>query len=341
MKNYAIVVGIDDYKGNELEGAVGDATDFGKWLVESGQIPGDDAGKKESERQLKLILSSSYPNADPPTDQEINNAVRDIFYQVKNSGEQGEKLYFYFAGHGLGLTFLNTALCMRPWTSFLNGACISSLKYLERLADLRLFKEIIFFIDCCRNADVLATAQEPQWNQPPLQGVNTKYVVCYSTKFGEQSQEIGIDSSKKRGAFTTFLLRALRGDASNDQGQIHAAGLIKHLKDHFQSFTTSLPYVQMADAHFSGDDFLIASIGNASVQHNFEITFRRDSSRIILFDKDLVEKKSGAVAKGDKWEVVLPVGLNSIVDADRPVESSDREKVLKNYSLNTITHEQF
>lgn len=339
--NYAIVVGIDEYHEKPLEGAVGDAVDFAQWLIDSGEIPRQ---QTTQEQRLKLIVSKDYPNEkDPPTDREINRAVKEIYTEIKKTNERGKRLYFYFAGHGLGLTYTNTALCMRPWTSFFNLDCISTTKYLDGLAQLDLFEEIFFFVDCCRDADVLAEGLGPLWKQPRMQAVNTKYLICFATKYGERSQEVAIDLSRRRGAFTTFLLRALKGDASNGQGEVRALDLIKHMEDHFKSYTSTLNYVQEVDVNtnLGGNNVLITRVSGAPLPYNCEITFRRDSDDVELLDNNLAKIKSGPVAKGQKWQVKLPIGISVLTDKHVALGSNGREKFIRNHSLNTVSYEQF
>jgi hypothetical protein len=341
MENYAIVVGIDAYHERPLQGAVGDATAFAKWLKESEEITEPD--------NLKLITSVDFPTQKhPPTDVEINIAVGEIVASLRDKGVRGNRLYFYFSGHGLGQTFTKTSLCMRPWTAFFNAYCISTDKYLDGLAQLDIFDEFFFFFDCCRDVDVLVEGSGPRWDHPALQTVNTKYVVCFATKYGERSQEIetqekSTDPSKKRGAFTTFLIKALQGDASDENGNISARRLIDHLHNHFKSYTTTLRYIQEADVHenLKGQDILITRVSTAPRQFNYEIEFQRTSSNVELKNGALKIVRTGPVKPGDKWQEMLPIGLCVLTDFDKPLGDKDHVKYFQNHSLNTVSNAQF
>lgn len=343
MSAYAIAIGIDHYRERPLEGAVNDATAFSKWFIASHKISEDMRADR-----LKLITSADEPT-DPPTDREINAAAREIYESVQQNGGRGTRLYFYFAGHGLGLTYTNTVLCMRPYTSFFNGECISATKWLDGLIQLDLFDEIIFFLDCCRHADLLPEgALGPRWWQPGMQAINTRFIVFYATKYGESSQEIEVQElttslSRKRGAFTTFLLRALEGDAGNAQGEVLAFTLINHLDNQFKSFTSTLRYIQKAEVHHNlgSQDILITRVSQVAKEFNCEIVFRKDRNRAELTNKDLELVRFGAVKKDEKWQVKLPIGIHTLTDCDIPLESGGREKTIKIFSLITISHEQF
>jgi hypothetical protein len=343
MDTYAIVVGIDKYKEKPLGGAVTDAEDFARWLVRSEQIPNisNDPDEPLGDPEfLKLLTCQRYQDQVPPTDIEINNAVWEIFDRVdKKNGGRAKRLYFYFSGHGLGLTYLNTALCMRPWNSFFNGHCISTIKYLEGLAQLNNFDELLFFFDCCRDVDVITEAAGPRWKLPGGE-MTTKYMLCFSTQFGNRSQEVN-DVDRRRGAFTKFLIKALDGDASKN-GEVRVFDLRTHLNKHLKSYTATLRYVQKADVHCNlDDDIVITKVKAAPQEFNVEIEFKRSSNNIELQKGDFTPVRSGSVKEGDKWQVKLPVGINLLIDYDKEEGSEGRLKYFQNHSENAISHEEF
>src|SRR5262245_64992619 len=100
MANWAIVVGVDRYwsEGAHLKGAVRDALSVREWLLDpnGGNVPA---------ANLQLALSTT-PNS-PPVDTAFgaleatkSNIVTAINNLMVLSSGKGERLYFYFAGHG-------------------------------------------------------------------------------------------------------------------------------------------------------------------------------------------------------------------------------------------------
>src|SRR6266540_5275938 len=101
MANWAIVIGIDRYwsEGAHLRGAVRDALSVHEWLL-------DPAGGNVPATNLQLVLSPG-PNS-PAVGPElgaIDGTKSNIVIAITNllvlSGGKGERLYFFFAGHGL------------------------------------------------------------------------------------------------------------------------------------------------------------------------------------------------------------------------------------------------
>ncbi|MEM7013629.1 MAG: caspase family protein, partial [Verrucomicrobiota bacterium] len=105
--HFALVVGIDDYpKFKSLAGAKQDAKDFAKWLADDemgGGVPNDN---------LKLILSKKNPTR--PIHDDIDAALDEIFEATDNI--RAERLYFFFAGHGLARSNFGADLCLATWS---------------------------------------------------------------------------------------------------------------------------------------------------------------------------------------------------------------------------------
>jgi len=80
----AVIVGIDAYKRQPLTSAVNDANAARDALIGLGSL---------AERDITLLTSKSRR----PT----RDAIRDALYEVYKSGDTYDRLYFYFAGHGL------------------------------------------------------------------------------------------------------------------------------------------------------------------------------------------------------------------------------------------------
>src|SRR5215212_11472438 len=106
--HYAIVIGIDGYKQlRRLRAAGDDAQRFVAWLT------CEDGGGLDP-KNVKPILSPLVLPDDPldakPVLTEVTRALRDI--GVGRGTRIGQRLYFYFAGHGFGPTFDDVGLLL-------------------------------------------------------------------------------------------------------------------------------------------------------------------------------------------------------------------------------------
>src|SRR5918995_1524741 len=91
MANWAIVIGIDSYWTERacLKGAVRDAMHMQEWLV-------DPRGGNVPEENVKAVLSP----LDGPDDATNANIIEAIADLLRRSEGKGERLYFFYAGHG-------------------------------------------------------------------------------------------------------------------------------------------------------------------------------------------------------------------------------------------------
>lgn len=213
MANYALVIGINGYASPEwrLNGAVTDALDFARWATATGGVPPDDA-------HLRLLLSPSASDPTPmlpagvtsyadATSVGIRRAMRDLRLVLPNEG--GERLYFYYAGHGASLPQWKDEPILIP-ADFSDPELDANLplgfsEILPVLAGLP-FREQIFFIDACRDfaldgferAVGSAVRLRPEHRGP-------RQYVLYSVAPGQRAAETG------QGLWTSTLLEGLEG----------------------------------------------------------------------------------------------------------------------------------
>lgn len=327
---YAIVIGINDYKGRPLKGAVNDAVNFAGWLKENALI-------SSPETNLKLLTSDE--SNEIAMGHEIDIAIDSLIQDARKRQGEHNRLYFYFSGHGLGSTYDNTALCLRLWPEVMNH-CFSSLIYKSWFINKSAFDEILIFLDCCRETDVLTESRAPMHDWATAIGNRpVKILICNSTIYGKLSYETPVDSDKKRGIFTAFLLDSLKGDAgTNDNGEITALGLKKHIEDHFEGYAKKHEKFQQAQVSIQGpkaEDMVVCTVQKLTEKHNCEITFERDSN-VTLFTPELSEKKVGDVTKGTIWYQKLKKGMYLLKD-----NRTGETKTIINFSENTLSHEQF
>ena len=222
MPGWAIVIGIDDYRDEELRlyGAVRDAVRFGKWVT-------FDEGGNVSSANCRFLLGrhadNPGPSGDavelindnvPPTKDNIVKAINEVVAAAEVHG-QTEQLYFYFSGHGVTAELAGreeSALVM-PGFSSQHPEHSLALRSLTEHLETTLFKDQFFFIDACRKAwkpqvDIgrwpIPRRRDP--GKPPVQ-----QFILYATSPGLPANEVGWPDEAV-GAFTEVLMAGLAGE---------------------------------------------------------------------------------------------------------------------------------
>lgn len=285
--DFAILIGINDYTPPEqrglktLQGAVNDANKFEEWLIniKGGNVPS---------RNIKKIISS--PNPLKPLQDEVDDAFLEIEKTINLNKINARRLYFYFAGHGLGTldNTSNTALCLANWSENRRHSALSSEEYKDRIIQYGYFKEIIFVADCCRNTKINIKPIAPTFSIPvssQLAG-QTKMFVAYATQYQDQSYEVESIDSEMRGAFTTVLINGLNGAAANN-GYIGADDLRDFLKKETPLLAQMQGYKQIPDiSHNYTNNAPLVEIESFIYVVNFYFSVTRNSI-IELIDGDL------------------------------------------------------
>ena len=212
--NWAVVIGIDRYWSERarLKGAVSDALKMREWLL-------DPAGGNVPEENLALILSPGAGNepagieAVEATNAAIVSSIADL---LKRSKGEGERLYFYFAGHGLTARVNQrdeNALVCSDFTEVLTTNSLA-LRSLWEFFETVQFQDQFFFVDACRNIPWENVEFEvgrwplPRKRDPGLPPA--QQFILYATSPGLRSLEHQ-EAGNERGAFTEVLLDGLRG----------------------------------------------------------------------------------------------------------------------------------
>src|SRR3990172_870831 len=108
-EDYAIVIGLNTYPFlNSLKAAESDAESFYQWLT-------DPNGGALDPNHARLILSRDYPAPDDKTSFNVRPFKNDVDealvrFGVHERKRVGRRFYFYFAGHGIGMSFDEVAL---------------------------------------------------------------------------------------------------------------------------------------------------------------------------------------------------------------------------------------
>lgn len=313
-KDFAIIIGINDYtpttqKGlKTLQGAVNDANKFETWLASAtgGNVPG---------ANIKKIISS--PNPLRPLQDEIDDAFLEIETAIKAKGGSARRLYFYFAGHGLGTldNTTNTALCLANWSEYRRQSALSSEDYKDSINQYGYFEEIFFVADCCRNTKINIKPKAPTFSIPvPAQAAGqTKMFVAYATQYQDQSYEVESVESEMRGAFTTILIEGLNGGAANN-GNVGADDLRDFLIKETPELAKKQGYKQIPDiSHtYANNTALVSSQVVQSIVNFFFGAARNNLVEIIDGELNIVETYDPSQKKN--YSRPLPKGLYLLRD---------------------------
>ncbi|MDY0748995.1 caspase family protein [Paucibacter sp. R3-3] len=206
--NWAVVIGVNEYRTPEhrLKGAVNDAVQMSTWLLDHGGV---------DRHQLYLHLSTTEAVKAPVRVRraERSNLVDTMEELLGRSGGEGDRFYFYFAGHGLSSAVshqLQSAILPSDFRTIEPDRSITVASLVSLLASTG-FKEQYFFIDACRNLSfdtdaVLGVYPKPRFARTPP----CPQFVMYATQPGVKATEIH-NPNDEHGAFTRALLDGLGG----------------------------------------------------------------------------------------------------------------------------------
>jgi len=237
-KDYALVVGIDDYprfgaNGRNLKGAVRDADRFRDWLLNQHTGGGLDPD------HCRLITSHGNPME--LTSMTVDLALDDLWRTARESGG-GRRFYFFFSGHGQSVVSANTvtydqSLCLPQWSHTMPHAALNADSYPNVVQTCMPFEEIVMFLDCCRVPAIKVRAIESSLGcAVPLDGfemVNKMVYFAAEPMHRAFEGEIGDtpedEEPEVHGFFTAALLEALEIGSDRPGGGIGAKSLWDYL----------------------------------------------------------------------------------------------------------------
>lgn len=233
MPNKAVIVGIRKYPElpPELEGPKNDAEMFRDWVVAQGGVAAADA---------KLILGQEPPpqsalNA-TPTEQALQFEFDQLATLAElNGGCLGDRLYLYLSGHGFGQSLTDAALLMANATMRRSYHHIPGRLWADHFFANGYFKEVVLFLDCCRERYSSAVLNGPGYLVPPVPPPGARRFYGFASKFGKLAVERKIDGIV-HGVFTATLMNALNGGAAEEDGTITAASLKAYLFENMKNF---------------------------------------------------------------------------------------------------------
>lgn len=334
-EDFAIIIGINDYTPTNqnglktLLGAINDANRVEAWISSAtgGNVPAVN---------IKKIVSSPIPLK--PLQDEIDDAFLDIETSIKAKGGLAKRLYFYFAGHGLGTldSTKDTGLCLANWSENRRQSALSSESYKDFIIQYGYFEEIIFIADCCRNTKINIKPKAPTFSSAvPGQGAGqTKLFVAYATQYQDQSYEVESINSEMRGAFTTILIEGLKGGAANN-GLIGADDLRDYLIKETPELAQKQGYKQIPDvSHTYSNNTSLAKV--PIVQTNVNFTFEKiRNNPVELIDGELNVIVTYDASQNKNNSRQLPKGLyllrDTVTDENKSFQVSSSQN---NFNVN-------
>ena len=231
--NWAIVIGIDEYgsEGMRLSAAVSDALRFLAWVLrpDGGNVPASNVKlllglHAEDPRKGKDVVVPTEDVVVPaedvvvPTKDGIVTAINQV---VNEAGEESERLFFFFAGHGLTARVANRdeGALVTPGFDEIHTDHSLAVRSLTEYFETTPFANQFFFIDACRNKPWLDREFEiGRWpiprsrdpGKPPVQ-----QFILQATSPGLTAMELPWPKDgEAQGAFTDVLMSGLDGEGS-------------------------------------------------------------------------------------------------------------------------------
>jgi formylglycine-generating enzyme required for sulfatase activity len=199
-KNWAIVVGINDYehipKRKQLQYAVRDAEQIGKFL------------QSQADFEVLLCTDASEPLRNLPTHPRRNNLRRLLKEGIPQQAQRADNFWFFFSGHGsLGRERQDYLLTSDFVPGDIEETAVSVDFVICRLMDFQP-QNIVLVLDMCRDGVTddskgINELGTQTLEQAKHQGITT----IFSCGRGEESYEI---SEIQQGSFTYALLNGLK-----------------------------------------------------------------------------------------------------------------------------------
>jgi hypothetical protein len=247
--DWAIVVGIKSYFDPDLAGLQGpetDAREFHDWVIRSdgGAVP---------EGQAKCILSSDYdpPFATAAAAMPTAEAVKVAFDHLRSIADEneakgngrvvGDRLYLFFSGHGFAPAHRDDLTALLTAEASVAGAQLAHILG-PYMADwfwrATFFKQILLFMDCCREVMECAQLYMPYADERGGDYFRVRRLYAYGARVAKESREWKMADGQFHGVFTKTLLDALGGAGYDprDPGNVTAESLRDDLYNSFKNF---------------------------------------------------------------------------------------------------------
>ncbi len=217
-EDYALVVGINDYKNppyDPLYGAKQDATDFIAWLK-------DPAGGNVPDKNIDPFTKLSDASGSEPMLSHLLILLSQLCRLApKGKKRIGRRLYLFLSGHGVSPrgeideAGLVTVDAQDRYNAFLPGK-----QSADRFSLAAHFDEVLLFMDCCRLTNlILDPFLIPIYKKQDADAARkVKRFYAFATGFGNTARET-MHNGVTRGNFSRILLEGLKSAPTNAQGR--------------------------------------------------------------------------------------------------------------------------
>jgi hypothetical protein len=238
----ALVVAIGNYRElTPLRGPGPDAIRFVQWLREKGGL---------KDENIALV------DANEPG-KPVNTDIRDALIRlgVRMNKRRGRRLYFYYAGHGLGPTFNEVAMVPADAAQdMLESACFGLNHCIDFFVKTGFFDELVVFMDCCREREEVPTIGLPfKFERRFEGGKEVNHFVLMAAGDGAKSFEVRDltpdEERRFRGLMTTALIEGLNGAAGaiDSNNNVTSASLSHYVAKRVEEEAKALALPQAID----------------------------------------------------------------------------------------------
>ena len=198
----ALLVGINDYDWSPLYGCINDVKEMENVL------------KKHYDKKENFNCMTLTSDKDKVTKAKFMGAVQELF------SREADMVLLYFSGHG-HQNNLGGRLVTQDAVENSEGVSVSDIITIANQAEH--IKEVIIILDCCHSG---------HFGSIPIidseKAILRKGITILTASLGN---ELAVEKkSKKQGLFTSILLEALKGGASNILGHITAASIYDYVE---------------------------------------------------------------------------------------------------------------
>lgn len=327
MTDRALVIGIDHYENEawELKAAVRDALAFAKWVTEPG------AGRATADT-LTLLLS---PHPDRPVkgvnfQPATQDAIQKALYAHKKNGVGAQRLWFFYAGHGLAPSGGGADQAPLPvpadvedldfyrWQPIDLGSWIREMQVCSP-------QHQVFFVDACRgivvSEDIVTATRTLFFDLSKMKsGGPAQQAALFATTAGQLANEQGL-----HGLFGGALLDGLQGqgpalqpDAATQEFVLTFDGLTSYAKSRIQ---------QASDKARRGNRVLPTQVPFGSLlggQGSLEIArFKakpKSSVRVFIEPEGAAAEATAGIRGYNEWKEVFERQWEKSSPLDVPVE---------------------
>ncbi len=254
MQDEAIVIGVERYPGHsDLHGSENDAREFASWLNSA------DGGGFLGARAVKPILSSDFSPATTyvdarPMSEDIHAHFRALVNRSQTQGRIGERIFIFFAGHGIAST-QTTGAAGFVWANSDPFTTMSTdvLQYADWFVRKGSFNEVIFIFDCCRAIQPTARPVPPMLPEIMPVGAKVRTFRAFAARYGHLARERSFPPTNVvHGYFTRALLDALKDARPNAGYRVTGSAIKAFIHNRIGHFATT--WNDVPDPDITADD---------------------------------------------------------------------------------------